>query len=284
MRGWLKAPLVQFFLIAAALFVLHSLVAPPQTRGPGSKIELTRDDLAQIDIAWRSKWQRQPTPAEWRGLIEQKVREEVLYREAVAMGLDQDDAIVRRRLGQKLEFLLEDVSTLRDPGTAELEAWFKRNASQFALPGRVTYCHAYFSPDRPGEQARARAELALKSLRSRPSCAASSTSGLGDVFPDQRYYADRAPEDIANVFGTDFSKALFRLQAGSWQGPIQSGLGWHLVMIEALTPGRIPTFAEVDPAEVKSAWLDSHRSESKRSSFAAMRAKYEVVLPEPPAS
>jgi hypothetical protein len=283
-RGWLREPLVQFFLIAAGLFSLHSLVAPPRPHAPGSTIELTKDDLAQMDIAWRSKWQRPPTPAEWRDLIDEKVREEVLYREAVAMGLDQDDVIVRRRLGQKLEFLLEDVSSLRDPTTAELKAWFQHNASQFALPGSVTFCHVYFSPDAGGRQPAARAARALATLKGRSSCSSSNADALGDLFPDQDYYADRSPEEVASVFGTEFSKSLFRLRPGRWQGPVQSGLGWHLVLIEALTPGRIPAFDEVDRAQIESAWLDSRRAESKRKAFDAMRAKYEVVLPKPAAS
>ena len=280
-RGWLREPLVQFFLIGAVLFALYSMVAPPRPHAPGSRIELTKDDLAQMDIGWRSKWQRPPTPAEWRDLIDEKVREEVLYREAVAMGLDQDDVIVRRRMGQKLEFLLEDVSALRDPTTAELKAWFQLNASQFALPGRVTFCHVYFSPDARGRQAGAAAAQTLAALKGRTSCASSNAAALGDPFPDQNYYAERTPDEVASVFGTDFSKSLFRLRPGHWQGPIESGLGWHLVMIEALSPGRLPTFDEVDRAQVQSAWLDARRAESKRNAFDAMRAKYEVVLPKP---
>ena len=282
-RGWLREPLVQFFLIGAVLFSLYSLVAPPRPHAPGSRIELTKDDLAQMDIAWRSKWQRSPTPAEWRDLIDEKVREEVLYREALAMGLDQDDVIIRRRMGQKLEFLMEDVSTLRDPTKAELAAWYRQNASQFALPGRVTFCHVYFSPDTRGQQAAAQAARALATLKERSSCGSPDIAALGDRFPEQAYYADRSPEDVANVFGTQFSNALFRLQPGRWQGPIESGLGQHLVLVEALTPSRIPTFDEVDRAQVATAWLDSQRAESKRKAFDAMRAKYQVVLPQPSA-
>jgi peptidyl-prolyl cis-trans isomerase C len=281
-RGWLREPLLHFALIGAALFILHLLVAPPRPEAPGSRIELTEDDLRQIDLTWRAKWQRPPTPAEWRDLVDEKVREEVLYREALAMGLDQDDAIVRRRLGQKLEFLMEDVSSIRDPTTAELEAWFKRNAAQFALPGLVTFCHYYFSPDVRGQRAAADAARALTALKPGPSCSSSNTA-LGDRFPDQDYYAERSPDEIASTFGTQFSQSLFKLQPGSWQGPVESGFGWHLVRVEALTPGRVPAFNEVDREQVQSAWLDSRRAESKRNAFDAMRAKYTVVLPEPPA-
>lgn len=279
-RGWIREPLVHFLLIGAALFILFSLVTPLRPEATGSRIELTQDDLRQIDLTWRAKWQRPPTPAEWRGLVDSKIREEILYREALAMGLDQDDVIVRRRLGQKLEFLLEDVSSIRDPTTAELAAWFKRNASQFALPGRVTFCHVYFSPDVRGQQAAAQAARALATLKSRSSCDASNAAALGDRFPDQLYYAERSPDEIASIFGSQFPQSLFRLQPGSWQGPVESGFGWHLVLIEAVAPARLPTFEEVDRATIESAWLDSQRVESKRKAFDAMRAKYQVVLPD----
>jgi hypothetical protein len=274
----MREPLVHFLLIGAALFSLYQLVAPQRPHAPGSRIELTEDNLKQIDIAWRSKWQRPPTPAEWRDLVDGQVREEILYREAMAMGLDQDDAIVRRRLGQKLEFLMEDVSSIRDPTAAELEAWYKQNASQFALPGLVTFCHIYFSPDARGQRAAADAARALATLKGR-SCSSPDAAKLGDRFPDQDYYADRSSDEISSTFGMQFSQSLFKLQPGSWQGPVESGFGWHLVRVEALTPGRVPAFNEVERAQVQSAWLDSQRAESKRRAFDAMRAKYEVVLP-----
>jgi len=280
-RGWMRSPLLHFLLIGAVLFMLYSLVSPPRPAAPGSRIELTGDDLKQIEMVWTAKWQRPPTPAEWRGLIDSKVREEVLYREALAMGLDQDDVIIRRRLGQKLEFLIEDVSAIRDPSTAELESWYKRNGAQFSLPARATFCHIYFSPDVRGMRAEAVAARALTALPAGTTC--NSSAALGDRFPDQNYYGERTPEEVANVFGTQFSQSLFRLKPGSWQGPVESGFGWHLVLIDALTPARIPAIGEVDRSRVQSAWLDSQREESKRKAFEVMRAKYEVVLPKPSA-
>jgi len=248
-RGWMRSPLLHFLLIGAVLFMLYSLVSPPRPAAPGSRIELTGDDLKQIEMVWTAKWQRPPTPAEWRGLIDSKVREEVLYREALAMGLDQDDVIIRR--------------------------------AQFSLPARATFCHIYFSPDVRGMRAEAVAARALTALPAGTTC--NSSAALGDRFPDQNYYGERTPEEVANVFGTQFSQSLFRLKPGSWQGPVESGFGWHLVLIDALTPARIPAIGEVDRSRVQSAWLDSQREESKRKAFDAMRAKYEVVLPKPSA-
>ena len=278
-RKAVREPLLHFLLIGAALFALYSMVAPQRVQDPGSQIELTKDDLRQIELAWAAKWKRPPTPAEWHDLVENQIREEVLYREALKMGLDQGDEIIRRRLGQKLDFLIEDMSAIRDPTETELKAWFPRHAAQFALPGRVTFCHAYFSPD-VGPMPEGRARQALATLKSDPSC--SATASIGDRFPDYDFYADRSAEEIASVFGTDFSRAVFQLKPGVWQGPVSSGLGSHLVLVEKLMPSRIPAFDEVDRAQMVAAWLDDQRAQSKRKMYDAVRAKYEVVVPERP--
>lgn len=274
----MRDPFLHFLGIGLALLAVYYVVSPPQPRAPGSRIELTRDDLRQIDLTWMAKWQRHPTQAEMQGLIESKVREEILYREALALGLDQDDTIIKRRLAQKLEFLTEDISAIRDPTPHELEAWFARNSAQFAAPGRVTFRHVYFSPDKRGAHA---AEDARSSLATLSGKSASSGDGtqLGDRFFDRNYYPDRTPDQVAGLFGTRFSQSLFKLRPGAWQGPVESGLGWHLVWIDELTPGRVPTFAETDPEQVKAAWIDEQRAESQREAFAAMKAKYQVVLP-----
>jgi peptidyl-prolyl cis-trans isomerase C len=215
-----------------------------------------------------------------QGLVEAKVREEVLYREALALGLGlgQDDTIVKRRLAQKLEFLTEDISAIRDPTPQELEAWFARNAAQFAAPVRVTFHHVYFSPDQRGARAAADAASVLATL-SDTAAPGADVPALGDRFFDRNYYAERSPDQIAALFGTRFSQSLSRLPPGVWRGPIESGLGWHLVWIDALTPGHVPTFAEADPEQVKAAWIDEQRVESRRKAFETMRAKYDVVLP-----
>jgi len=274
---WMRDPFVHFLAIGLAILALYALVAPPLPRPPGTRITLTEDDLLQIRMAWSAKWLRPPTPAEMQDLVAAKVREEVLYREALAMGLEQDDVIVKRRMAQKLEFLTEDVTTLRDPTTTELARWYATNGTQFAIPGHVTFRHVYFSPDKRGAQTEEEARKALAQLSG--AGASSDTSQLGDAFFDRSYYADRTPEEIAALFGTSFSKALVALPPGAWQGPIESGLGWHLVRVDAATPERVPAFSEVDREAVKTAWIDAQRAEAKRRAYEAMRAKYEVVLP-----
>ena len=218
---------------------------------PGSKrIELTLDDLRQLQMGFAAQWERQPTPEELSGLVENRVREEILYREALAMGLDKDDDIVKRRMAQKMQFLAEDVANAHEPTTAELQAWFEKNGDKFALPGRITFRHLYFSPDRRGRQAHDDAVKVLAKVAGQPEDS-KSAAALADPFMFQDYYADRSPELLAKDFGSQFAQAVFKLKPGSWQGPVESGYGWHLVFVDSFTSGRLPAFEEVEP-DVKS--------------------------------
>jgi hypothetical protein len=262
---WLREPLLHFLVIGGVLFAVYGALNP-QTgdRFQSNQIRLTRDDLRQMAVVWAVKWQRPPTPEEMHSLIENKIRDEMLYREALALGLDQDDTIVRRRLAQKMEFLAEDTAAIRDPAGTDLKAWFEEHRERFALPDRISFGHVYFSPDRRGQGAR------------------DAAAHIGDRFMFQDYYADRVPEQVASVFGTAFAQSLSGLKPGVWQGPVESGLGWHLVFIDSMTPGRVPTFEEIEP-DVRAEWINAQRAEAKRRIFAVMRARYEVVLPPPDA-
>jgi peptidyl-prolyl cis-trans isomerase C len=277
LRQWLREPLLHFLAAGLALFVAGHFLNPDRSASDQlNRIELTEDDLRRLDVVWTLQWGRPPTPDERRNLVEDRIREEVLYREALALGLDRGDTIVKRRLAQKIQFLAEDVSGLREPGDAELRAWFARNGAGFASPGRASFRHRYFSFDKRGDRARETAAWALETLGGQRGDSAGAS--LGDPFMFQDYYGDRAAEDVARVFGTSFAEALFQLTPGAWQGPIESGLGWHLVWVDSIEAGRVPAYEEVEPA-VRAAWLDEQRVESRRRAFEAMRARYQVVWP-----
>jgi peptidyl-prolyl cis-trans isomerase C len=283
LRRWLREPLVHFLALGLALFAVYALVNRGPARTPTShQIVLTVDDLRQLQIGFAAQWQRPPTAEELMGLVENRIKQEILYREALAMGLDKDDEIVKRRMAQKMEFLAEDVSTAHEPTTGELKTWFAKNTKLFERPARITFRHVYFSPDHRGPHAREDAEKALPKLAGRGEDW-SGVEALGDRFMFQDYLADRTPEQIAKDFGPLFAKALFAQKTGRWTGPIESGYGWHLVFIDSLTPERAPAFEEVEP-DVKTAWLATKKAEAWDKAYKAMRARYELVLPAPPAA
>jgi len=279
-RRLLREPLLHFLLIGFGLFLVYGLFTPSAPPSGSSRIELSAEDLNQLQVTWMAQWKRPPTDEEMRGLIDNRIQQEILYREALALGLEQNDEIIKRRLAQKMEFLAEDVSAIRAPQPEELKAWFEENSAQFALSGRITFRHLYFSPDKRGQQAREDAEQSLQRLAAKPS-GSESESGFGDRFMDQNYFVDCSSEQVSKVFGSKFSESLFKLQtSGAWQGPVESGLGWHLIWIETITPGRIPSFEEVDPEQIKSEWTTYRREETKRKAFADIRQRYEIVLPK----
>ena len=280
LKRWMREPLLHFLLIGVTLFGIYHWLNPSSLNTDTSRrIELTNDDIRQLEISWAAQWQRPPTPDEMHNLVEDKVREEILYREGLALGLDRGDTIVKRRLAQKMDFLADDVSALRDPSLEELKAWYAKNESQFVLPARVTFRHLYFSPDKRGASARDAAVKALEQVGQGGDT--TPTSGLGDQFMFQDYYADRTTDQVANVMGSKFAQALLQLKPGVWSGPIESGLGWHLVWVDSIAPSHVPEFDEVDLADIKAQWLSAQRAETKRELFTAMRAHYEIVLPKP---
>jgi peptidyl-prolyl cis-trans isomerase C len=275
--GLLQEPLVYFLVAGAVIFAVYELLNPPANRTDQAyRIVLTENDLRQLAVQWLAQGRPAPTADDMRTLVEDRVNEEILSREAVALGLDRDDEIIKRRLAQKMNFLAEDVAALQDPSDAELRAWFVRNPSRFALPARASFHHLYFSSDR-GPGAREAAATAFIRIASKPADTP-AVIAAADPFMFQDFYAERTAEQVAKEFGPGFAKAVFQLKHGAWQGPVQSGYGWHLVFVDAIEPSRAPAFEEVEP-DVKSAWLDEKQVEIKRTAFEAMRKRYTVVVP-----
>jgi len=274
----IREPLLHFMLLGAALFMGYAYLKPDVEAKP-HQIVLTLDELAQLGMLFESQWRRPPTPEEFSAIVETKVRQEVLYREALAMGLDENDEIVKRRMAQKMQFLAEDMAAAYEPTPEELRAWYVENSDKFTLPSRVSFRHLYFSPDRRGAQAYDDALGALAKLAGQPEDSA-LTKSLADPFMYQDYYADQTSVSLAKDFGPQFAVAVSKLTPGSWQGPIESGYGWHLVYVASLVPGRVPAFEEVE-REVKTAWLGAQKEAAWKKAYQDMRAKYTLLVPVP---
>nr|WP_249812922.1 peptidylprolyl isomerase [Bradyrhizobium sp. 141] len=281
LRRWSREPLVHFLLISVVLFAGYRILHPKSedTSGP-NRIVLTPDDLVQMSVAWLAQGRPPPTPEQMQNLIELKVREEVLFREATALGLDKDDTIVKRRLAQKMEFLVEGASIDNDPSTDTLRAWFKDNQQRFTLLPRISFRHLYFSSDRHGERTREAAAKALEQVAGQTTDA-KDVAAVGDPFMYQDYYGDRSFDDMAKLFGLNFARALVNIKPGSWQGPVKSGYGWHLIFVDSAAPRRVPAFEEIE-SDIKASWVADQRAQAKAKAYDAMRARYQVVLPEKP--
>lgn len=279
--SWWQEPLLHFVLIGALLYAAYHFASPRVTdigAGRDHRIVLTQDDLVQMTLTWRAQGRPMPTEQQMAHLIEARVREEVLFREALALGLDKDDTIVKRRLAQKMDFVAEDLSTLAEPTPQELKTWFEAHPQRFAFPPRLSFRHHYFSPDK--RQARA-FDDARRALPPQDKAGAADARIAGDAFMFQDRYVDQSAEQLAALFGPKFAQALLELSPGAWQGPVESGYGWHLVFVEEIAPGRAPTFEEIEP-QVKREWIATRRAEAKQKMYETLRARYEVVVADAP--
>jgi hypothetical protein len=270
----LREPLVHFLLIGAMLFGAYTLMSDEQAASSGNRIEVTAAIIQRLGDAWTKQWRRPPTDAELAGLITDHIREEVLYREAVALGLDQDDTIIRRRLAQKMEFLVQDIAAQAEPTEVELLAFFAENQARFVAPARLSFSHIFFSRDLRGQDTARDAELVLAELR-----AAGSEGGpdRGDRFMLQYEYQQIDQRDAAALFGAAFGERLFQLEPGAWQGPIESGYGLHLVRVTDRTELRIPALADVRQ-RVLNEYQYQRRQQVDQQTIQRLKARYEIVI------
>jgi peptidyl-prolyl cis-trans isomerase C len=276
----LREPLLHFMVLGAVLFVGYAYLKPDTKAESSYEIALTLEELAQLQMLYEAQWRRSLTPEEFSAMVENKVRQEILYREALAMGLDKNDEIVKRRMAQKMQFIAEDLAAAEEPGTEELRAWYAENSDKFSMPKRLSFRHLYFSPDSRGAQAYDDAVSSLAKLDGQP-VDSQLAETLADRFMYQDYYADQTSISLAKEFGPQFAVAVAALTPGSWQGPIESGYGWHLVYVDSLVPGRVPAFEEIE-RDVKTAWLGVQKEIAWQKAYKEMRAKYAVLLPAPP--
>ena len=280
MKRLFREPLLHFLLIGGALFAAYRFAQPKDKPAAApNEIRLSLDDLNRMALLFQSQWKRQATAPELEHLMASRVQMEILYREALAMGLDKDDEIVKRRMAQKMQFLAEDAAP-QELTTAELKSWYAKNSERFAMPKRVSFRHLYFSPDRRAARARDDAASALTKLAGQP-VDAKLAGSISDPFMFQDYYSDRGTDQLGKDFGPNFALEVAKLPTGSWQGPIESGFGWHLVFVDTATDGRVPDFEEIEP-EIKTAWLTEQKSLAWEKAYKEMRNKYTVLLPKPP--
>ncbi len=261
MRNWLRDPLFAFLGLGVLVFAGAGLMGD---EGAQRVVEVTPAEINRIEQQWGAQMGRPPTGAELNGLIEQFVQEEIYYREAQRLSLDQGDTIVRRRLVQKLRFLTEDLATGQPPSDAELLAFYKDNAALYRLPERYSFHHRYFSTDRR-ENAEADAAAALADAAIR-----------GDPFMLQRTYAERSAREIGDLFGRSFATALQALRpVPHWQGPIRSAYGWHLVRLEQKLPESQRLFQDV-AARVAADLNAERRQAANAAYYEELRSRYEV--------
>jgi len=281
MKRLLKQPLLHFLLLGAGLFLAYSLMPKgPGTSEPG-KIVVTQGQIEHLATGFAKTWQRSPTAQELEGLVRDWVREEVYYREAMALGLDRDDTVIRRRLRQKMEFVSDDIVAQTEPSDADLTAYLQAHPNSFRVEQRFTFRQVYLNPAKHGENLARDAAQLLAQLNQADN--KGDASALGDSFLLEHQFAAVSASEVAKQFGEKFAAQLGELPPNQWQGPVESGYGEHLVFVSERTEGRLPVLAEVRDT-VRREWANARRLEANEQFYEAMLKHYVVTVERPQAA
>lgn len=270
-RSWLREPLLHFLLLGAGLFLLFRLVGG-DSQAP-KEIVVTEARVEALAESFARTWMRPPTAQELTGLVDDYVKEEIFYREAVTMGLDRDDVVIRRRLRQKLEFISEDVAAAQEPTEQQLQDYLDAHAEKFVEPDRQSFQQVYFSPERRGEAAVRDAEKLLNELLAGRGPADPAEAGDPTLLPPGLEAA--TPQQIANTFGEDFALRVAEAPVGQWTGPMRSSFGWHLLRVAERSPGTTPTLEAIRPIVARE-WQSEQRQRLGDQFYQAMRSQYDV--------
>jgi hypothetical protein len=262
---WLREPVVHFVALGAAVFALYALFAdgkPPRS--------LTADDapIAQLRSDWQARTGIPPSAAEEQRLKAEWLEEEGLYRHARELGLDEGDTIVRRRLVQRMRFLIEDTTPVAEPDDAHLRAWIDAHPDKYVEPTRMSLDHVFFSRSKRGIELEADAEHATAALKATPNAAVG-----GDPFPRGNHLSDYTPNMIARSFGAAFAEQVSALSVGGWHGPVESSYGLHVVRVTSRTE-EMPLSFEAARERARSDWMYDQRKRLDREAVEAILNRY----------
>jgi len=275
---FLREPLLHFLLIGAGLFLLFGwrsgpAIPPGGPSGPqATRIVVNQSDIVQIVATFTRTWQRPPTKEEAKSLVEDIVRNEIYYREALAIGLDRDDAVIRRRMRQKMEFILEDISAMAEPTDEDLQSFLKKHSERYLVDPQVSFKHIYVNAAKRGKNAESDARQILSRINE-----GVDPDTVGDPFLLDAEIRLSPVWDIRKQFGEEFTRSLLELKPAKWTGPVRSGFGLHLVLVTKRVGGRLPDLKEVRE-KVKQDWAVERQKELKDAAYARLRERYSITV------
>jgi len=270
-RAWWREPLLHFVVLGGLAFALHRALF-----GAPSSSYVTAEDapIEQIREDWLSTHGALPSAEQEAALFREWTEDEILYRRAIELGLDQNDTIVRRRLIQRMRFLLEDTVRIEPPTDAELRGWLAAHPDRFALPAKISFSQRFFSRGKRGAALSSDAQAALGILLEDPDAVTDD-----DPFFRGSRFDQATPSEIKRAFGEKFADAMADLPLGQWQGPLESSYGLHLVRITERTAASTPALETVRD-QVEQDWLQSERARRNDETLAKLRARYAPKGPE----
>ena len=267
-----RAPFFHFLLLGLATFGIYAWLqddAPTSVRDP-EVIQIDAEEIGALADGWLRTRGRPPSRAELEGLVRARIREEILSREAIAMGMDQGDPVIRRMLAQKVDMLVGNITSMREPTEADLQSYLTEHPDAFRVHPRIRFEQRYFNPEKHRGRLDEDVAAALEALRS-------GTTEVGDasMLPADLPLADEA--EIARIFGTGFARDMLALEGDGWQGPVASSYGPHLVRILERSPGRRPPLEEIRPL-VAQAVRDQQSRKAAVDLYEQLKARYDITI------
>lgn len=271
MQRFVREPLLHFLLLALFVFAAYSLIS---RREPSmATIDVTQAKIEQLAGLFGKTWQRPPTAQELKGLIDDYVKEEIYVREALQLGLDTDDEVIRKRLRMKMEFVSDAEAEATPPTDAQLQTYLDTHPEAFRKAPQSAFEQVYINPEMHSPDATAAATALLEPLRNDEGYAANA--GDPGLLPPSLPLTDQ--QGIAHIFGDDFAAAIIKLVPGTWEGPIPSAVGLHLVKVTERVPGSLPTLGDIRPV-VEREWMNDHRNAVEQQRFEDLLKRYKVTI------
>lgn len=275
-KNFLTEPLFHFLILATLVFGLYGFLNTENESD--NSIVISANQLDKISNRFRLQWNRVPTNQELENLVELHVKEEILYQEALKLGLDENDQIVRRRMAQKIQFIEEDVSKIPVPEEEMLRTWFNENTHLFSTPKRVSFKHLYFSPDKNGGMQKS-FELASATFEDvkEANFETKLPADISDQFMGQDHFSNVSVSYIQKQFGSEFAAGVAQATDKAWTKPIRSGFGWHLVYIDDIEDESLPEYSAIKDT-VKGAWLEVSKRTVWEDYYNGLLEKYTVSI------
>ncbi len=270
----LREPLLHFLVLGALLFGLYFWVNGASVASAKPKqIEVSPAVIESLKTTWQLQWGRKPTKQQLEKLVDKYIHDEVLYQEALALGLDDKDIIVRRRLIQKMQFLVEDVAGIKEPSDEELQSYLDQNADRYTIPGRFSFNQVYFSRELHGDSTDADAENLLTQLQTDPN----PVQPKGDRSMLPKTYTLASAKTLNNTFGGTLAQEMAGVTQKGWQGPFHSAYGSHLVNVSEIEPGHPATLVEVRK-NVRLDYLRKQKQKQDELIYEKLRDRYTVSI------
>lgn len=276
----IREPLVHFFLLGTLIFILFDLVGSSKPEPADKVINISSSMVENMINRWMLRMNRLPTQTELQTMVDKYIDEEILFREALLLELDEDDVVIRQRLAQKMEFISRQVLTVQKPNPAEIRSYFESVQDKYRIDGRVSFTHIYFNTDKRTEQDAERAAMQImKELNSR-NILPEETSEMGDRFLMGYEHRMVPGKDIARQYGSSsFVDSLYVYSPGIWEGPLKSSFGIHLVLVHEREDARYPEFEEVAD-RVRQDYIDLKTMELDEAFRLQLRSRYKIRFDE----